>query len=341
MCNQIRKAQRKRNRVYKKAKKSGNEQDWNIFKTARNTCTTEIKKAKVVYEEKLADELREADQNDSRKWWKTVNHFLGNTQKDTTNSPLMNGTECVTDSKKKAEAFNKYFVEQANLDVTEEDIRHLQNPQIPEHKLETITILEKDVLDILCSLKPNKASGPDNISPRVLKNTAKTLAPVLEKFFNICLHKKQFPDAWKIANVTPIFKKGDTDNVKNYRPISLLSCIGKVFERCVCKYVMNFFRQNNIITKMQAGYVGEGSSTITQLLEIYHDIMMGLEHGKDLNFVFLDASKAFDRVWHEGLIFKLKQCGICGDLLNWFEDYLDNRWQKVVIHGECSDLQPR
>ncbi len=337
MKNIIRKAQRRRNRAYKSFKRSNTEEDWQEYTHARNRCNEEVSNAKKEYEADLALKLLNNDANDNKLWWKTVKYFNGDNSNDSdSKSPLMENDKCITDDLEKAELFNEYFVKQSTIEETEEECEKLKSPIIPENTLNEIQIDEQTVKDILKNLKPNKASGPDRINPRTLKKTAEALSPILVKFFNKCLEMEQFPDKWKLANIIPIHKKGSHDQVGNFRPISLLSCLGKVFERCVAKYLLNFFKDHKIISRAQAAYIGEGSSTITQLIEIYHQIMKNLDEGKDVHFVFCDASKAFDRVWHKGLLYKLEQCGVTGKMHNWFSNYLSNRQQRVVVNGSES-----
>ena len=138
-------------------------------------------------------------------------------------------------------------------------------------------------------------------------------------------------------NITPIFKKDDASDPSNYyRPISLLSCIGKVLEKLVHKYVFNFFRDNAVITALQSGFM-LGDSKVNQLVDVYNTFCRALDEGKEVRAIFCDISKAFDRVWHEGLLFKLSLAGIKGQLLDWFSDYLDHRFQRVVVPGAQSD----
>jgi len=122
----------------------------------------------------------------------------------------------------------------------------------------------------------------------------------------------------------------------NYRPISILSVVGKVFERIVIKYVYNFLLENFILTAYQSGFQ-PGKSTVTQLLEVFHNFCKAVDSNKEMRVVFLDISKAFDKVWHKGLLYKLKNCGKKGALLSWFESYLTDRKQRVTINGQCSD----
>ena len=123
---------------------------------------------------------------------------------------------------------------------------------------------------------------------------------------------------------------------KNYRPISLLPICGKILEKIVFDQVYSFLNANNLLTKKQSGF-RPGDSTIYQLLSITSTIYESFENFDETRAVFLDISKAFDKVWHEGLIFKLKCNGISGNLLNFFENYLSNRFQCVVLNGKDSD----
>ena len=118
-----------------------------------------------------------------------------------------------------------------------------------------------------------KASGPDGISHtcRMLKNTCKTIAIPLCKLFNKSLQSRIYPRIWKSATVMPILKKGDKSEVSNYRPISLISCVGKTFERVVFKHVHNHLLSNSLIYKYQSGFL-PGHSTVHYLIELVHQI---------------------------------------------------------------------
>ena len=127
----------------------------------------------------------------------------------------------------------------------------------------------------------------------------------------------------------------------NYRPISLLPICGKIFEKTIFNSLYKYFNTNNLITKNQSGF-RPGDSTTNQLLYLVNEIHEAFEDPKSLEVraVFLDISKAFDKVWHDGLIFKLRQNGLNGGLLKLFESYLHNRQQRVVINGSYSDYLP-
>ena len=145
-----------------------------------------------------------------------------------------------------------------------------------------------------------------------------------------------FPSEWKKGNVVPIHKKDDKQCLKNYRPISLLPICGKIFEKLIFNEMFKFFIENELISPNQSGFK-PGDSCINQLLAITHEIYKSFDDGFEVRGVFLDISKAFDKVWHEGLIFKLKQNGISDNLLNLLCDFLRNRKQRVLLNGQVSD----
>ena len=168
-----------------------------------------------------------------------------------------------------------------------------------------------------------------------------TVAIPLKLIYEQVLATGIFPNIWKSVNLTPIHKKGDKQLVKNYRPIPLLPICGKMFEKIIFKKVNLFFTTNNLITKNQSGF-RSGDSTTNQLLTLVNEIHESFDNRNSLEVrsVFLDISKAFDKVWHEGLIFKLKQNGVGGNVINLLGNYLSSRKQRVVINGNTSEYFP-
>ena len=204
-----------------------------------------------------------------------------------------------------------------------------------EYVLNNINITESDVVDLLNILDISKAIGPDDISPRILKSILKY---PLCKIFNISLRSGDFPSDWKKANVCPVSKKDSPALLQNYRPILLISIVGKVMERCVFKHINNYLLNHNIITHCQSGFT-KGDSAINQLVDITNNIEKALDDGKEFRIVFCDVSKAFDKVWHRGLLHKLKNYGFDGNIIIWLEHYLQDRFQRVAINGCYSSWQ--
>ena len=143
---------------------------------------------------------------------------------------------------------------------------------------------------------------------------------------------------WKRGNIVPVHKKENKSLVKNYRPISLLPICGKIFEKIIYNSLFQYFKVNDLLVKCQSGFL-PGDSCVSQLLCISHEIYKSFDCNPSLETrgVFLDISKAFDRVWHEGLLFKLKSNGIDGPLFSLLENYLRNRKQRVVLNGQTSN----
>ena len=197
-----------------------------------------------------------------------------------------------------------------------------------------ITVL--DVEDTISTLDLNKAVRLELISHKVLKHAAKSISKPVCIIFNKSLQSAMFLYKWKQSLVLPLFKKGDKSTVGNYRPISLLSCVEKLMERYVYTHISKHLHFNNLVHPTQSGFL-KGHSTIHQLLDIYHDIVSTIDSRQHLCMLFCDISKAFDRVWHTGLLFKLRQYGVDGQLLKWVRDYLSHRQQSMSV-GSAKSL---
>ena len=160
------------------------------------------------------------------------------------------------------------------------------------------------------------------------------IAPSLCKIFNKSLQLGSLPSDWKVANVVPVHKKGAKDHVENYCPISLLPIVSKVFERCVLNSIKDHLYQ--VISSKQLGFC-TGRSCVANLLEALDHIGSLLDSGSQVYTIYLDMSKAFDKVSHRRLVHKLIQAGFGGNLLNWFCSYLSGRRQRVRVLGATSE----
>ena len=123
-------------------------------------------------------------------------------------------------------------------------------------------------------------------------------------FFNYSLESCSLPVSWKTSNICPIFESGDPSTPSNYRPVSLLNTMEKVFEKIIYKHVFNYLIEIRFFTPSQSGFL-PGDSTINQLIFLYNKICKALDEGLEIRFIFFYISKAFDKVWHKGFIFKL------------------------------------
>ena len=165
----------------------------------------------------------------------------------------------------------------------------------------------------------------------------------MQLIFNQCLDTNVltinqcnvFPLEWKKVNIVPVHKKGDKQSLKNYRPVSLLPICDKILERLIFNEMFRFLFEDNLILSNQSDFK-PGDSCINQLLSITHEIYKSFDDGIEVRGVFLDILKAFDKVWHNGIIFKLKQNGISGKLLSVSSDFLKDKKQRVTLNGKVS-----
>ena len=192
-----------------------------------------------------------------------------------------------------------------------------------------------EIKEIIKEFSISKACGPYSIPTSLLKSTYMILAPILVYLINKSLITGKFPNLLKIANVCPIFKKNEIEKCENYRPISLLSNIGKVFEKVMYNRIWNFLNESDILFEKQFGF-RKNHSTNHALLSIVEEIRKNLDNKLYTCGVFVDLEKAFDTVNHEILIKKLDHYGIRGSYNNWLNSYLTNRKQFVSLNDSVS-----
>ena len=206
----------------------------------------------------------------------------------------------------------------------------------PDNILNTISISRKDVIREIDKLKSHKSPGPDEIYARVLKECKEELGTPLTSLFNRSIESGLVPDDWKLANVIPIFKKGDKSDPSNYRPISLTSIVGKLLESIIAGKIRDHLEKYSLINPSQHGFL-KGRSCLTNLLSFFSRVYEAVDKDKAYDIVYLDFSKAFDRVPHLRLLKKVEAHGIGGQLLKWIRSWLIGRKQRVVINGVRSD----
>ena len=207
-------------------------------------------------------------------------------------------------------------------------------PSMPE-----IEVTTPGVRKLLANINPHKASGPDAIPAKILKECADDLAPIITILFNKSLSEGKIPNDWKEANITAVFKKGDRNLASNYRPVSLTSLCCKLQEHIIASNVMKHLDQHNILTDCQHGFRAKRSCE-TQLLTLFHDLASSLDKGKQIDMAILDFSKAFDKVPHQRLLRKVDHYGIRNQTYLWIKDFLNERKQQVVVDandGAVSD----
>ena len=207
-------------------------------------------------------------------------------------------------------------------------------PDLPTWPLRAILA---EVCFLLKNINASKATGPDGISARMLKETASAIAPSLTILFNCSISQRCFPACWKLANVVPIPKSiSQKTSPSGYRPISLLPIVSKIFEKHIHLFISDYLAEYHPIACNQWGFQPQRSCTTTLLTTTY-DWYGTMDKGKDVLAVFFDFQKAFDSVPHGPLITKLQNTGLHPHLIMWVKSYLTNRSQRVVVNGSESE----
>ena len=256
---------------------------------------------------------------------------LTNKNKNSSIPPLVENDKIINNDQEKANIFNTFFASKATLNNSNEDPPLIEKiPDIPH--LDTINTSPFEVSKFISILKKS-AFSHCGISAQYLQIISSKVRKPISELFNNLFSVGLYPTDWKIAHVTPVYKRSGPKIAKeSYRPISLLATLSKVCESILHDRLLAHLMDNNIITCKQAAYL-RGDSTQSQLLYLVHTIRKAWGEKSVCQSVFLDISAAFDKVWHKGLLAKLEGIGVSGQFLLIIESYLSNRKQKVMIDG--------
>ena len=247
-----------RHRSFRKAKLRNTEQAWAAYHRVASESEIAIRNAKQEYYQSLVDDLSELNVA-SKKWWNVVKNITGRKKADGIPFLFDNIGGRVFDDIGKCTLLNHFFADQSTLN--DSDIPVPPVTPYTESTLEAISVTPADVLKVILSLNLSKATGSDGIGNKFIRRVLPTFTDELSKFFNYCLLHGVFPNQWKISNVIPIHKKGEKTSVSNYRPISLLPCLSKVFERLVANHMMKYITDNNLVSHRQSGFMPKDSTT--------------------------------------------------------------------------------
>ena len=188
---------------------------------------------------------------------------------------------------------------------------------------------------LLKNIDQTKATGPDELPARILKETAREIAGVLSVIFQQSYKEGTVPSDWLTARISAIYKKGDKANPSNYRPMSLTCITCKIMEHIVCSQIGRHLDHNNILHPNQHGF-RKGLSCETQLVDTIHELAYSINQKTQTDVIFLDFSKAFDKVSHDKLLHKIRCYGIGGKTNTWISAFLCSRSQQVVVNGQTS-----
>ena len=327
MTPSVKKMCRKKQRLYNKARRTRKPRHWAQFSSFKKDTLKALRRARWSYINNILNIGLE--ENNTKPFWK----YIKSQKQDTIGvTALKDQGKLHTDNKVKAELLNKQF----KSVFTQEDttsVPKLMGPSFPP--ILELHIECKGVEKLLTKLNPSKASGPDNVPCRILKELSSELAPILTAIFHQLLSTGELPREWTKANVTPVFKKGNKSLAENYRPVSLTCVTCKIFEHIICSHIHTHLERHSILTTLQHGFRALFSCE-TQLLVTLHDLLTLRDKKVQVDLAILDFSKAFDTVPHDRLLGKLEHYGINGPILKWISMFLKHREQRVVVGGVAS-----
>ena len=303
--------------------------DYLAYKKVQDQVKKAVKNAKRNFEKKLAKDARK---NNTKPFY---SYMKKRTSNQVTVGPLKDSSgQLVTDDECMADILNDFFCSVFTREDTTDipDAEQLYHGMEP---LEFVQITPAQVQKKLSSLKPNSAPGPDKLWPKVLHKLASVLSIPLAIVYTKCLAEEVVPSDWKVANVTPIFKKGSKGAPGNYRPVSLTCVLCKVMESLLRDAIVDHLDKHNLLRNSQHGFM-RGKSTLSNLLEYLEELTKLIDQGHSVDIVYLDFAKAFDKVPHVRLIRKCEGLGIKGKILCWIREWLSGRKQRVVLNGKFS-----
>lgn len=333
MTREIVRQIRKKKHLYRKYRLTREPQTFNRYKEVEAHVKQLIRDSVYHFEQRLGENIKQ----DSKSFYK----YVKSKQQVKDNIGPLKGRngETSSDSKFMADELNSFFASS----FTRENSDNIKNPNITfsgndSDQLKDIIITPEVVKKHLNCLKRNKSPGPDKLGSSFLLDMCDLIVEPLSTIFNISLKLRQVPNDWKEANVTPIFKKGDKSDPGNYRPISLTSQVCKVFESIIRENIVNHLNTHSLLLQSQHGFT-KGKSCLTNLLLFLEDVTKAIDQGNPLDVIYLDFSKAFDKVPHQRLLCKIEHHGISGNVAAWIREWLRDRRQRVVLNGERSGLQ--
>ena len=289
--------------------------------------------------------------DDIKNTWKSINSLITKSGRKSINQ--INVTVNVGGKKTKirikdkqtmANEFNRYYANigaelasEINTENKAPYSSYLNTPVEASFKFTPYT--NEDTMKVIASLKSKTSSGYDGITVQLLKQVAPGISKPLTALINQSLHNGRFPDGLKLSKIIPLYKKDSREIMGNYRPVSLLCAMSKVFERVVYNQLYEYFKQHKLFHKNQYGFRDEHSTELASL-ELIDRILHDLDKKKNPIVVFMDLSKAFDTLNHAILLKKLRYYGVKDTELDWFKSYISNRKQYVEIDSFKSNQAP-
>ena len=335
----IKRSIKHRNSLYQIQIKNGTSENINKWKKYRNILNNVIKEAQRKYYQNLINQHN----NSCIGLWKTLGSIICKRNRATSITNLKVNNKHLKDPAQIANAMNDFFI-----NIGSELASKFQNNNENEflkfmgEKSDQSMYMHKtnpdEVRKIIEKLKDKKSCGYDELSARFLKLCSPYISEPLANILNASIVNGIYPDPLKIASVTPVYKKGVKNDPSNYRPISVLSTVNKVFEKILHKRLYKYLSKFEILYDYQFGF-REGHSTTQALVEITDRIKFAIDKNELTCGIFIDLTKAFDTVNHHILLQKMYNYGIRGNVYSLFKSYLSNRQQFVKVNNEKSDMK--
>ena len=346
MTSDILDSMKYRDKLYQRLKSTKPESDkYNRLEDSLKSFCSILQKtmrtAKYMYYQKQFELYK----SDIRKTWSKINEIITKNKKmPEFPQYFMDKDKILTDDKDIANCFNNFFV---NVGPTlSKSIHVASNKSYQSYLTDQIAcsfdfklVTKDEIVKIVRELHPKSSFGQDNISTILLKAISMEIYETLTLIINQSLSTGIFPDKLKIAKIKPIFKKENPNIPDNYRPISLLPAISKVFEKVAFIQVYAYFMENKLLYDSQYGFRTLHSTELAAL-ELTDKIYLHLDKKENPLAIFLDLSKAFDTIDHSILLDKLQHYGIKNAAHLWFSSYLSNRCQYVQYNDQESALLP-
>lgn len=301
-------------------------------------------------EDKLAFAVSSATENyyerafqaaDNRKSWKLINELMGK-KSATKRIELMSDDNVINDDSRVAIMFSNHFKAISESIKGKFTCKTLYNKyntlSAVDRSIEINPVDDETVHKLLNELDTNKSTGIDEVNAKILKSLGDKIIPALVIIINCMLDTGVYPERLKVALIKPVLKAGDKFDVKNYRPISILPILNKIFEKALLFRLKGFLSEEGVTDPYQFGF-REGSATDLALYELSHHINSALNDGFWTGVLFLDVTKAFDSLSHEVFTSKLNELGIRDKANDLISNYFTRRLHAVKINGAVSDFE--
>ena len=303
------------------------------YAKARNKVKRMMRKAKREFERGIGLKSK----SNPKAFW---SHIRNRLKTKTGVAPLLENNDDINstkfDDKEKANILQKQFSSVFTREP-EDEIPKLDRRS--DASVSNLLVMKAMVQWEILKLNINKSCGPDDVHPRLLIELVDNISQPIALVLNKTMEHGEIPSDWKMAFVSPIYKKGARNRAENYRPISLTSIVCKIMESFIKEAVMNHIKVEKLLSPKQYGFIS-GRSTATQLLRYLDKCIETIVAGGVVDTIYLDFAKAFDTVPHRRLIGKLESYGINGNILNWIKAFLRGRSQVVKVNGVESESAP-